>query len=284
MKKVNLYCLLISVLCLIFIWGCGQGTKLENSNDSLEVEINLAKSLSVNKQDLKLIGFKTFYVSDENERIKIKELTPIIKEKASNYYIAEDGRFFRVYFPLHTAIVKCNDKIYYADEKGVVKTDDVINLDEVDVAVIGRKRSEYVRGTGTNIIEGDKLFLATPLLTNRNILNRGYVGTKSASYNLCVFDLGEQIVNSNECCDEVVKIKTRSEGGDGGKISCMANHGGKNCSNAFGINNGRCTFNPNVCMDYNGWFTDCVNGKVSNFPGSDCDTAMGRGECWNEIM
>ena len=38
------------------------------------------------------------------------------------------------------------------------------------------------------------------------------------------------------------------------------------------------------CMDYNGWFTDCVNGKVSNFPGSDCDTAMGRGECWNEIM
>ena len=63
-------------------------------------------------------------------------------------------------------------------EKGVVKTDDVINLDEVDVAVIGRKRSEYVRGTGTNIIEGDKLFLATPLLTNRNILNRGYVGDK----------------------------------------------------------------------------------------------------------
>lgn len=54
MKKVNLYCLLISVLCLIFIWGCGQGTELENSNDSLEVEINLAKSLSVNKQDLKL--------------------------------------------------------------------------------------------------------------------------------------------------------------------------------------------------------------------------------------
>ena len=85
---------------------------------------------------MKLIGFKTFYVSDENERIKIKELTPIIKEKASNYYIAEDGSFFRVYFPLHTAIVKCNGKIYYADEKGVVKTDDVINLDEVDVAVI----------------------------------------------------------------------------------------------------------------------------------------------------
>lgn len=121
MKKVNLYCLLISVLCLIFIWGCGQGTELENSNDSLEVEINLAKSLSVNKQDLKLIGFKTFYVSDENERIKIKELTPIIKEKASNYYIAEDGSFFRVYFPLHTAIVKCNGKIYYADEKVLSK-------------------------------------------------------------------------------------------------------------------------------------------------------------------
>ena len=119
-------------------------------------------------------------------------------------------------------------------------------------------------------------------------------GTKSASYNLCVFDLGEQIVNSNECCDEVVKIKTRSEGGDGGKISCMANHGGKNCSNAFdechkyGIEPlvTMSHYEPPLafCMDYNGWFTDCVNGKVSNFPGSDCDTAMGRGECWNEIM
>ena len=44
--------------------------------------------------------------------------------------------------------------------------------------LLEEKRSEYVRGTGTNIIEGDKLFLATPLLTNRNILNRGYVGDK----------------------------------------------------------------------------------------------------------
>ena len=69
MKKVNLYCLLISVLCLIFIWGCGQGTELENSNDSLEVEINLAKSLSVNKQDLKLIGLKHFMF-----QMKMKEL------------------------------------------------------------------------------------------------------------------------------------------------------------------------------------------------------------------
>lgn len=37
-------------------------------------------------------------------------------------------------------------------------------------------------------------------------------------------------------------------------------------------------------MDYNGWFTDCINSKVSNFPGSDCDKAVGRGHCWNEIM
>lgn len=212
MNTVNLYFLLISILCPIFVSSCEQNTKLEKFSDSLEVEIKLAKSMSVNNQDLKLIGFKTFYASDENEKIKIKELAPIMKkEDESNIYVAEDGSFFRVYFPLHTAIVECNGKIYYADEKGVVKTDDVINLDEVDVTVIGRKRSEYVRGTGTNIIKGDELFLAKPLLTNRNILNRGYVGIKNASYNFCVFDLGKQNVNNNECCDDMVKIKTRSE-------------------------------------------------------------------------
>lgn len=37
-------------------------------------------------------------------------------------------------------------------------------------------------------------------------------------------------------------------------------------------------------MDYNGWFTDCINSKVSNFPGSDCDKGIGRGHCWNEFM
>lgn len=68
------------------------------------------------------------------------------------------------------------------------------------------------------------------------------------------------------------------------KFLASKNHDGKNCSNAFGINNGRCTFNPNVCMDYNGWSTDCVDGKVSNFPGSDCYSAILRGECWNKIM
>ena len=81
------------------------------------------------------------------------------------------------------------------------------------------------------------------------------------------------------------------EGGSGGhedgednKVSCMNNHGGPNCSTAFGISNGRCTFDATVCMDYNGWGTDCINGKVSNFFGSDCFSALLKGHCWNEVM
>lgn len=68
-------------------------------------------------------------------------------------------------------------------------------------------------------------------------------------------------------------------------VSCYQNHGNRNCSVTFGINEGRCiSLSLTVCMDYNGWITDCINGKILNFPGSDCDRAMGQGHCWNEIM
>lgn len=89
MNTVNLYFLLISILCPIFVSSCEQNTKLEKFSDSLEVEIKLAKSMSVNNQDLKLIGFKTFYASDENEKIKIKELAPIMKKKMNRIFMLQ---------------------------------------------------------------------------------------------------------------------------------------------------------------------------------------------------
>lgn len=78
-------------------------------------------------------------------------------------------------------------------------------------------------------------------------------------------------------------------------VSCMNNHitpaGVKqNCTTAGIVPfQGRCPFNPAVCMDYNGIFTDCINHgggwrKYRNFIGSDCDWALAAGECWNEIM
>jgi hypothetical protein len=73
------------------------------------------------------------------------------------------------------------------------------------------------------------------------------------------------------------------------KVNCMANHGGPNCSTAFGINQGNCPFDATVCMDYNGIFTNCVNAgsgyrRYLNFINSDCDVALAMGHCWNELM
>ena len=69
----------------------------------------------------------------------------------------------------------------------------------------------------------------------------------------------------------------------------MTNHDGPNCSNAFGINQGRCPFDATVCMDYNGIATNCTNASSGfwrywNFPDSDCDVALAMGHCWNELM
>ncbi len=236
----------------------------ENIND---FELKFANTLKTdskytsNHNSITLIGYKTLYVP-ETERESFKELIKNKKYTSNHHYYAEDGSYMRVYFPLHTAIIEHNGKKYDADENGIILSEDNINVG--NVKVIGRKRSDTVRGTGSNIVKGDTIFLADKLLSNN--LYR--------SSNTIVYDLGERKIH-NGCCSS-----TRGDG----KISCVENHGGKNCSEAFNIDEGRCTFNSDVCMDYNGWFTDCENGKVSNFPGSDCDYAMGRGHCWNEIM
>ena len=283
MKSISYF---ICIAVLFAFLGCKEETnntpqsvQIESNKTCADVELAVAKSLSIASEDVKLIGYKTFYVNDEDEREKMKELAIIMKDSLSNYYIAEDGSYFRIYFPLHTAIAVFNDSMYYADEKGVIKIDKPITT---ELTVIGRKLSETVRGTGSNIVVGDRLLLATPLTTDPQLPTKAYAGTKNGDFNYCVFDLGVQNIDGDCCDDGITRLKTKSE--SGGNISCVSNHGGKNCSDAFGIHNGRCTFYENVCMDYNGWITDCVNGKESNFPGSDCSEAMVKGHCWNEIM
>lgn len=286
MKKI--YFILVSI-CVLFV-NCNQENtvKVDTKEEVKNIEMLVAKSLSTDVADIKLIGFKTFYAENDDEKNKILELSTILKDSLVNYYFANDGSFFRIYFPLHTAIVSFQDNLYYADEYGVVQAEDGINLQDGKLTVVGRKLSDNVRGTGTNIIKEDHLLLAKPLVVGGD-KTRSYYGIKNVDFNYCVFDLGTHNVNHN-CCDEVCTLKTRIEegsggsGGSGGSISCVKNHGGRNCSDAFGIRNGRCTFNPNVCMDYNGIYTDCVDGKVINFVGSDCSEAMSKGHCWNEIM
>ncbi len=260
-------------------------------SDSTYVEENFANSLSTDPMSIKLIGFKTIDLT-ETEVTEMKHLIETNNErflKKKNYYFSEKGKYLRVYFPLHTAIITLNDVEMTADEFGVVPTNG--SMSNVTLLLTGRKKSDLVRGTGSNVILEDKILLKKSMQYYRSNTEKNYY----------IFDLGKRSFGMNDshnCCSNSKKVnntsvtslyKTQTVNGitvadDEAKVTCYQNHGNKNCSTAFAINEGRCAFQPTICMDYNGWFTDCVNGKVSNFPGSDCDYAMGAGHCWNEIM
>jgi len=245
-------------------------------------EKQFAKSLSSEKDVVKLIGFKTYNISN-SEKEDFKRLVSEYGEELekNNHVFSDDFSFFRLYFPLHTAIVEYNGINYTADEKGTVSIPNLTDISKIKV--IGRKRSETVHGTGSNIIEKDRILLKEAF---RQEIKNGIKAGYSIENNACIFDFKALTSMSGSCCSTtangIPRLKSGNESGHEG-VSCVNNHGGKNCSDAFGIYKGRCTFVSTHCMDYNGWVTDCINGKLINFPGSDCDYAMGSGHCWNEL-
>lgn len=293
------FLLLTSIVSFTFLYSCSE--KLNNNEKLLlkndlfhkqvnKVEIDLASNLSANDKLVKLIGYKTIYL-DNNEAAHLKKLRETNRElfeNRDNYYFSENGRLLRVYFPMHTAIVRFSGNDYIADENGIVDFGKV-KLDN-SITIVGREKTSLVRGTGSNIIKNDKLLLKNIISPNKYYKDD----------NVFVFDLGIRSFNGeagHSCCGnqkkifEVdlfnqslgnfdVKVSTVAKAVDDGRISCYDNHGGKNCSVAFNIDKGRCSStNLMICMDYNGWFTDCINGKLLNFIGSDCDYAMGAGHC-----
>jgi hypothetical protein len=226
---------------------------------------------------IKLVGYKTIYTGEEKDEFKdfLKSHRDELNPSKHNYY-AEDGSFIRVYFPLSDAIIDYNEQSYEADENGIVSVgykksnksteDNYINL-------VGRKRSENVVGTEANIIVGNRIILEKEI-------------KRTASYNengAYVFDLEEKAMCGHE--DHNTSKKTNAH-----KVSCVDNHikdGIKrNCSTAFGIYKGKkCAFQSDVCMDYNGIFSNCKNnGSIINFLGSDCSYALAKGHCWNELL
>jgi len=150
-----------------------------------DYEKELAQSLSSEKDVVKLIGFKTFSIN-ESDRQKYKTLvSEHSKEmKKVNTVFSNDFSFYRIYFPILTAIIEYNGKTYTADEKGVVS---IPNLKDISkIKIIGRKKSEFVHGTGSNIIEEDRILLKQEL--KQGIINDVRTGY-SVDPNICVFDL-----------------------------------------------------------------------------------------------
>ncbi|EEH21797.2 hypothetical protein PABG_04013 [Paracoccidioides brasiliensis Pb03] len=209
-----------------------------------------------------LIGFKKVKVPEHelNDLNQHYRSNPKEWGKLSNYFYDPPTGTFRIYFPVEGALVSHGGKHYEANHLGE------LDLQEIhgDCSVLGRKQTSHVTGVEGNIIKDGIIYLEN-------------APKPHAQYgNTFVYDFGVKVILDHD--------HGRFQKRDG-KKACMNNHGGPNCSNKYNIH-GKCSRRSDTCMDYNGWFSDCKkNGPTwRNFPGSDCDKALGRGHCWNEVM
>jgi hypothetical protein len=103
-------------------------------------------------------------------------------------YIAKDGSFMRFYFAMHTSIIEYEGQNFTADENGLVTKGSIKDFGKIKL--IGRKKSDTVRGTGSNIIEEDRILLKTPLTVNgTSEIFKGYTHKNS---NILFFNMGER--------------------------------------------------------------------------------------------
>jgi hypothetical protein len=301
--KIRFFCLVIVLAGMIsggiFMQSCSSETEYAGLTDISGSKFALFEkefinNLSSNKNIIKLAGFRTYNISEDEKEDFKKLLSEYGEEmKKMNLVVADDYSYFRVYFPLHTAIVEYEGKTYTADGKGLVYIPQLKDISKMKV--IGRKKSETVHGTGSNIIEKDKILLKKPFeQRTHDGVRLGY----SIDGNACIFDLESLTGMNHSCCTKTLscgapRLKSGSESEEqdeyDNKVSCMQNHGGPNCTIAFGIYQGRCPLNTSTCMDYNGWINETGvstcndHSSLAGFPGSDCSVAIARGECWNEV-
>ena len=278
-KKINI----ISAIVMVAIFtGMLAGCQSEFTSEFEAFEKELFNNISLEKDVVKLIGFTTHNIS-EDEKNHYKRLKSEYGEKLKqwNTVFSNDLSLYRIYFPLHTAIVEYNGKTYTADEKGVVSIPDLTDISQIKV--IGRKRSETVHGCGSNIIEEDRILLKDALIHE---VKNGVYTAYFIDENVCIFDF-EAFNMHRACCSttiegEIPRLKDGVE-------ACYDNHGGWNCTYSYSIFQNDCSFASDgiACVDYNGdggyVNTFCEHDHMF-FIGSDCYYAMLMGHCWNELM
>lgn len=237
------------------------------SNEIRTFEENYIKSVWNGSHDsVLLLGYKTMNVSGKDKEVLEWQCRHYKKEieEQKGIFVASDYSFYRIYFPMSDAIANFDDTEIRANAKGLVtvsKNSSMRNSLRGSVAIVGRVKTDGVSGCGSNIILKDKILLKTQLHPSRFINNSTYV-----------FDMGAM------CCEDTRSVERA-------QASCTVNHlPYKNCSDAFGIWGDNCVQRKDVCMDFNGYGSDCVKGPKTFFVGSDCQKAMLQGHCWNEIM
>jgi hypothetical protein len=277
MKRSTLRSNLIKAKAFALICIIASGCNSDDNNttppvqdDVLAFEETFSKTLHYNSDNtIKLIGYKKIKIAEED----LQDFNSFYKESkgelsnTKNYFYDQKNGILRAYFPVDGALIEYHHGTAEANEQGelAITYNDIHNT---GIYVLGRKQTKEITGVEGNIIRDGVIYLSEKQKMDHR------------QGNIYVFDFGDKVLPGHH---------DHSSGRVFGKASCMSNHGGPNCSNAFGIRKGRCTFRSNVCMDYNGIVTDCKNHasgwkKYRNFVDSDCDVALARGKCWNEIM
>ena len=218
----------------------------------------------LSNSSIKLIGYKKIHVPTselqefENHYYNNHQDW---RDLPSTFYDKPSGSI-RMYFPVEAALVSHGGNLIEANHLGELPHSSI----QGDCAVLGRKQTDHVTGVEGNVIKDGIIYLSNAAQPQRSIGN------------VNVYDFGIKVLHDHDHEHGHVKRD--------GKKSCMNNHGGPNCSNKFNIHQGRCPRRSDICVDYNGRWTNCKKGgsRIKNFPSSDCAVALGRGHCWNEVM
>jgi hypothetical protein len=176
MKKISSF-----IVTIAFIFTILQLSANNKEDKIAAFEKKFAATLSSDEKEIKLVGCRIFDMGEGKDEFKaIVESTPeMLSEMEKNIYIAEDYSYYRMYFPINSAIIDCNGVEYIANEKGVVSLPDSCDIGKIKV--IGQKKS----GSPTNNTLPDRI-LFKPALTQgvTDGVKTGYFHNKEK---ICIF-------------------------------------------------------------------------------------------------
>lgn len=225
---------------------------------------------------VKLIGCKKIKIpeADVDEFAEAWHANSEVMKRLERHFYDAASQELRIYFPVENALVEHGSHMIEANELGEFEID---RLDG-DYAVVGRYQTDHVRGVDGNIIKDGVIYLSERVLPHRRVGN------------VFVYDFGYKDLHDHDD-DHDHGLEKRCENVECPSKGCVKNHGGVNCSKKFGISKGRCAMRKDVCMDFNGvavHITGCSRPtskakRILQFPGSDCDYAVGAGHCYNEV-
>ncbi|EJT51412.1 hypothetical protein A1Q1_07384 [Trichosporon asahii var. asahii CBS 2479] len=183
---------------------------------------------------------------------------------SSSAFWHPDLRELRVYFPVRDALLTHGRSLVEANERGELAERAL----EGDCRVLGRRATDDVHGVPSNVIRDGLVLLSSPW---------GHAYKRAD--NVYVYDFGVRSAHDHH--DAHLDARDKK-----GKVSCYKNHGNKICSFLPGCRQNRCAApsrSSKSCVDYNGW-PDCKGKSKKGFIGSDCQVALAKGKCWNEVI